>query len=146
MTTTWLYFREIRDQDVVDIRALHAGAHLVTPRRAYTHHGIYVGGGRVVHYAGSSRSLHIGPVEEVSIETFRRGRPVRVRAHRGSAFSDVEIAFRARSRLGENHYDIFKNNCEHFCEWCIRGANTSHQIDRWLELPRQFAAALGALR
>jgi hypothetical protein len=146
MTTTRLCFRKIEDHEVADIRTLPVGAHLVTPRRAYTHHGIYVGGGRVVHYSGSSRSLHIGPVEEVSIELFSRGRPVKVRPHRGSAFSAAEIAFRARSRLGENRYDVFKNNCEHFCEWCIRGANTSYQIDRWLELPRQFAAAFGALR
>ena len=28
------------------------GAHVVTQRRAYTHHGIYVGSGKVIHYAG----------------------------------------------------------------------------------------------
>ena len=39
------------------------GAHLVTPRRRYCHHGIYVGDGKVVHYAGLSRSLRRGPVE-----------------------------------------------------------------------------------
>jgi lecithin:retinol acyltransferase len=36
------------------------GAHLVTPRRAYTHHGIYVGLGRVVQYGGLSRGLGRG--------------------------------------------------------------------------------------
>jgi hypothetical protein len=28
------------------------GAHIVTPRRGYTHHGIYAGEGRVVQYGG----------------------------------------------------------------------------------------------
>ena len=33
---------------------LPLGAHLVSPRWGYTHHGIYTGGGRVIHYAGLS--------------------------------------------------------------------------------------------
>src|ERR1700746_783770 len=28
------------------------GSHIVTPRFGYLHHGIYVGGGKIVHYAG----------------------------------------------------------------------------------------------
>jgi hypothetical protein len=29
---------------------------------------------------------------------------------------------RARSRAGENCYRLLtNNNCEHFCEWCLRG-------------------------
>ncbi|WP_316867889.1 styrene monooxygenase/indole monooxygenase family protein [Ralstonia mannitolilytica] len=32
--------------------SLALGAHLITPRLGYWHHGIYVGNGKVVHYAG----------------------------------------------------------------------------------------------
>ena len=47
------------------------GAHLITPRCGYTHHGIYIGSGRVVHYAGLSRAaLTRRPVEEVSLTEF----------------------------------------------------------------------------
>jgi len=46
---------------------LPIGAHVVTPRRGYTHHGIYVGRGRVVQYGGLSRGLRSGPVKEVSL-------------------------------------------------------------------------------
>ena len=35
------------------------GSHVVTSRRGYTHHGIFVGDGRVVHYAGLSRGWRI---------------------------------------------------------------------------------------
>ena len=42
------------------------GAHVVTQRRGYTHHGIYVGASQVVHYAGLARGLRRGPVEEIS--------------------------------------------------------------------------------
>lgn len=58
--------------------ALSPGAHVVSPRTGYSHHGIYVGGGRVVHYRGFERGLCIGPIETASIEQFARGRPLRV--------------------------------------------------------------------
>jgi hypothetical protein len=41
------------------------GAHIVSLRRGYTHHGIYVGNERVVQYGGLTRGLRRGPVEEV---------------------------------------------------------------------------------
>jgi hypothetical protein len=50
------------------------GAHIVTPRRTYTHHGIYVGQQRVVPYGGLGRALRRGPVEEVSLSEFALGR------------------------------------------------------------------------
>jgi len=56
------------------------GAHIVTPRRGYTHHGVYVGGGNVVQYRGLARSLHRGSVEEVALKQFAQGCPVRVRS------------------------------------------------------------------
>src|ERR1700722_16072908 len=42
------------------------GAHVVTQRGGYTHHGIYVGASQVVHYAGLARGLRRGAVEEIS--------------------------------------------------------------------------------
>ena len=36
---------------------------------------------------------------------------------------------RARLRLGEDRYHPLKNNCEHFCEWCVRGEPRSYQVD-----------------
>jgi hypothetical protein len=46
------------------------GSHLVTPRRGYLHHGIYVGGRKVVHYSGLAHGLRGGPVEEVPLSHF----------------------------------------------------------------------------
>src|SRR5208283_5561097 len=63
------------------------GTHLVTSRRGYMHHGIYVGRGMVVHYAGLSRFLHSGPVEEVTISRFSMGRAVRIIGHCESTYS-----------------------------------------------------------
>lgn len=36
---------------------------------------------------------------------------------------------RAKSRLGEEKYNLLFNNCEHFAIWCKTGLKDSHQID-----------------
>ena len=117
------------------------GSHLVTARTLYSHHGIYVGNGRVIHYAGPSHGLCRGPVEDVSLEYFAHGRGIRVR-HDRPRFDRREVVARARSRLGERSYRILTNNCEHFCEWCLNGASRSSQVERWLSGARRFACAL----
>jgi len=119
-------------------------AHLVVSRTWYAHHGIYVGDGKVVHYRGLTRSLRAGPVEEVSLAEFARGRPIRVRLQGGARFDREVVIARARSRLGEDCYRILSNNCEHFCEWCVHGRNRSLQIEEWRARPRR--ALLAALR
>lgn len=126
--------------------SLPVGAHLVTPRNWYSHHGIHVGNGRVVHYAGYCKGLlHRGPVEEVSLADFARGHGFEVRSHPASPFSPREIAQRARNRVGEDCYRLLGNNCEHFCEWCVTGASRSEQVERFLSRPlailRRFWAA-----
>jgi lecithin:retinol acyltransferase len=119
-------------------------AHLVVSRTWYAHHGIYVGDGKVVHYRGLCRSLRAGPVEEVSLAEFSRGRPIRVRLQGAARFDREVVIARARSRLGEDCYRILSNNCEHFCEWCVHGRNRSLQIEEWRARPRR--ALLAALR
>jgi len=114
---------------ITGVRAgiLAPGTHLLTSRRGYVHHGIYVDGGMVVHYAGLSRFLRAGPVEEVTLARFSRGRPVWI-IDSQSKYSPQEIVRRARSRLGENDYHLLRNNCEHFCNWCISGRSHSTQV------------------
>src|SRR5450631_4420145 len=73
------------------------GAHLATTRLGYAHHGVYVGGGKVVHYAGLCRSWHSGPVEEVTISQFAFGHPVWIVDHPESIYSAEEIVQRAQS-------------------------------------------------
>jgi len=143
-----------RDRSVVHLAAeLPVGAHVLTPRRGYTHHGIYVGDGKVVHYSGLCRSLVSGPVEEVSLEEFADGQIILVKIADVALFPAAAIVERARSRLGENRYRITTNNCEHFCEWCLRGESRSEQVERLLAWPRAvllglcagLACGLGAL-
>jgi len=108
------------------------GAHLVTPRFAYAHHGVYVGGGAVVHYAAFAKHWHRGPVEETSLTCFAHRYPIWVRAGRPNGLQAAEIVERARFRLGENRYRFLSNNCEHFSEWCVNGEHRSPQVERLL--------------
>jgi hypothetical protein len=122
---------------------LPLGSHLVTPRLAYVHHGIYVGDGKVVHYAGLAYGLRRGPVEEISLTRFTNSHPVCVRSDAPLEFDRWEVIRRARSRVGEDHYRLLTNNCEHFCEWCLYGEHRSYQVEEWLTRPvRALHAAL----
>jgi hypothetical protein len=122
------------------------GAHVVTPRCGYLHHGIYVGGGNVVHYSGLARGLRRGPVEEISLAGFTDGHSVWTRSNAPPNFDRGEVIRRARSRVGEDRYRILSNNCEHFCEWCLRGEHRSYQVDAWLAPPlRLLRVSIGLI-
>jgi Lecithin retinol acyltransferase len=117
------------------------GAHLVTPRITYAHHGVYVGAGSVVHYGALSCHWRRGPVEEISLKLFAQGYPVWVRPARPNGLPSAEVVRRARSRLGENRYRLFSNNCEHLSEWCVNGEHRSPQVERFLTQLRRVLAA-----
>ena len=118
------------------------GAHIMSPRCGYLHHGIYIGNGRVVHYSGLARCFFRGPVEEVSLAQFAGGRSVWTRWRRQPAFDQAEVIRRARSRVGEDRYQILHNNCEHFCEWCIQGEARSYQVEILLSSRRALVLML----
>lgn len=109
-------------------------AHLVISRAFYTHHGVYVGGGRVIHYSR-------GRVEEISLAGFAHGRRIRIRLE-PPRFDRREVVERARSRLGERDYRLLSNNCEHFCAWALQGESRSDQVERLLRALRSAWRAL----
>jgi len=121
------------------------GAHVVSRRRGYLHHGIYVGDGNVVHYGGLARGLRRGPIEEISFSRFAHGRLVWIRCGSSAHFDREEIVRRARSRVGEDRYRVLTNNCEHFCEWCLRGQSRSYQVERWFSWLRRGLHTMTAL-
>ncbi|AXF05841.1 lecithin retinol acyltransferase family protein [Paraburkholderia hospita] len=121
------------------------GSHIVARRSAYDHHGIYVGNGRVVHYAGLCRSLHRGPVEETTIECFASGHEIAVMPNPMARYDGADAVRRARSRLGENRYRLLSNNCEHFCNWCLYGESRSEQVEACFAHPMLALRALTTL-
>ena len=121
------------------------GAHLVTPRRGYTHHGIYIGDGEVVHYMGLSTVLRRGPVAKVTFAQFASGHAVSVEPEAGAAYAPIDIVKRAQSRLGEDRYSVLNNNCEHLCAWCIHGVARSAQVDRLVGWSRRMVQSARSL-
>jgi len=118
-------------------------SHLITPRALYTHHGIYIGNGRVIHYSGLAYGWRRGAVEDVPLERFAHGHSIRVRCDR-HCFDPCAVVERARSRLGERSYRILTNNCEHFCSWALRDESRSWQVDRLRAAPRVIRHAMSS--
>ena len=76
---------------------LVAGTHLIARRRGYTHHGICLGGGRVVHYAGRIKYPQ-GLIEEISLAEFSEGRALRAEKRQTGRFNESEIGCTAPVR------------------------------------------------
>jgi hypothetical protein len=111
------------------------GAHLVSERDGYTHHGIYAGNGQVIHYGGFDRSMMPRPIEYASLTDFAEGNDIIVASERDVVYTGIDALQRAKSRLGENRYQLLTNNCEHFSTWCVRGVACSEQVRLCLRNP-----------
>lgn len=112
---------------------MNIGDHLVTPRTGYTHHGLYIGNGEVIHYSGFANGRATGTICICTIEEFGNGRSVSVKEHLVRPYDRKQSVERALSRLGEDWYNVLVNNCEHFVNWCINGLHSSVQVNRLIE-------------
>lgn len=110
--------------------AIKVGSHLITSRALYTHHGIYAGRNKVVHYSGLADQFTSGPIEVTTLESFSGGQDIIVRGYTNPKHVGESALERAKSRLGENKYDLHGNNCEHFCTWVITGRSNSKQVEK----------------
>ena len=90
----------------------------------YQHHGIDCGDGTIILYRKSGDEAII---DRTSFETFSWGKPVEPVRYSRADSAEVVMA-RAESRLGEQQYDLFFNNCEHFAHWCKTGRAESAQL------------------
>jgi Lecithin retinol acyltransferase len=119
---------EISSRLVLPGRRLRIGSHIKVSRPGYYHHGIYEGRWLVIHYAGLSSSwIKKGQVSRTSLKEFARGSEIELVVHE-NALSKEEIISNARSRLDEDDYGVFSNNCEHFATWCATGNSQSKQV------------------
>jgi len=115
---------------------IQLGDIIVTNRFLYRHYGIYAGNGRVIHYAAENGDFGADvKVRETSLEQFAHGGECKrvllaENRTRSGQFSPEETISRAKSRMGEKHYDLLFNNCEHFAYWCKSGTNKSVQVEK----------------
>lgn len=110
-------------------------------RGLYTHHGIDLGDGTVVHFAGEPLRAAAADIRRESIELFLRGGRARYVRYREEIL-DVEASVaRALELVGATGYHLWTNNCEHFAVYCKTGKRHSAQVRR---AALGTAAALGA--
>ena len=102
---------------------LKVGDHVITRRVGFTHHGLYLGEGKVLEYIKSQG------VVIVPLTTFTQGHELFIREHKEAKYRGQEAVRRGMMRLGEQHYNLLTRNCEHFVNWCIEGVESSRQID-----------------
>ena len=108
------------------------GAHLIVKHFGYSHHGIYVGRGRVIHYSGFAHLFKKHPIEITSIEQFSFGKAIKVQFYANPRYKGRHVIRRMRSRMHENNYHLIINNCEHLCTWAITGVESSPQVIRMM--------------
>ena len=111
----------------------------VKRKLGYYHYGIYIGHNKVIHYSApeddsifDNRNIEIrkGDLKE----NFLRGDTLEVNIPYSSFYYRFIVCRRAKKLLGVHKfrdvdYDLLKNNCEHFANYCYFGEAVSAQSD-----------------
>ena len=116
----------------------------------YSHHGIYIGNDRVIHFSGGEQSkISAAMVQECSLDEFLNGNQLRLVAygvgflspmmkksgtcHTKKSRSVKEVLETAENFLKNpqdwGSYNVLTNNCEHFAYNCKTGIKKSAQIE-----------------
>ncbi len=112
------------------------GDHIFILRAGYTHHGIDMGDGTVVHWAlpeASEKSLldkHQASILRTPLKDFQGNSKLKVKKYKDSLPAE-KVVERALERLGENGYHLVFNNCEQFASFCKTGISESLQSEFW---------------
>lgn len=104
------------------------GDHVYVKRRGYTHHGVEVDDGQVIHFSGTPGNKRGAMICRTTMKEFTgsRGR-LRYRRYGQQLPPDLAIE-RAESKIGQSGYNLFSNNCEHFATWCVHDRTASAQV------------------
>ena len=103
------------------------GDHLKVDKGFYSHHGLYIGSNKVIHYTGFANGMSSGPVKITTVDDFSFGSEIQIVEHTNEKYSVDKAIQRAKSRIGEQDYNLILNNCEHFVNWCLEGDHFSYQ-------------------
>lgn len=94
----------------------------------YTHHGIDLGDGTVVHLSGEPFRWQDAVVCRVPIEEFLKDGVMAVVDDGPRRRSADEVVRAAIAAVGESGYHLWRNNCEHFASECATGRKNSQQV------------------
>lgn len=130
------------------LTTLRFGDHLKVKRRLYSHHGIYIGSNQIAHYApppgkgigdgigwrqllGADSIINTIHVTEVGVFEYEDIRANVVAYDNSHSYPPMKTVVRAESRLGENGYNLWGNNCEQFARWCKQVQPRDKPVNLW---------------
>lgn len=118
------------------IKQLTPGDQIRVKRDGYYHHGIYIGGGEVIHYTSKEGDIAdptLIKVMKTSLDFFLKGGYPEVRIYtlkeKRYLRNKKDIIDIALSRINEGGYDFIHHNCEHFSNECAFKKEIPTQID-----------------
>lgn len=134
--------------DTVKPVAMRFGDHLKVKRRLYSHHGIYIGNNQVIHYApppgknigdgigwrqvlGADSIVNTIHVAELKAFEFEGIHASVVPYTKSSSYPPLKIVARAESRIGENGYNLWGNNCEQLARWSKQVQPEDIPVNLW---------------
>lgn len=100
-------------------------------QQGYTHHGIYIGDGKVIEFSGLASGYGKGPIQIVNLENFSGNSSIyrwNYDFYREEIYSPDEIVLRALSQIGTLDYNVLSKNCENFANWCVTGRSICRQV------------------
>ena len=125
---------EILDTEIWVCKKPQRGDHIRVSRGAYNHHGIYVSDEEVIHFTGTEDDDVFGTHNEVlksDLDFFLKLGELQVKVYTQRELADLYpvegIVEYARTCLGDEGYNLFFNNCEHFANACTLGRHRSRQ-------------------
>lgn len=131
---TWLQIIIVTESNTKIMSGIKPGSHLAIEKMGglYHHHAIFIGRDhgvlKVIEYSGFGGSGE-SKVQKRYFDDFKGSGKVVV-INSPKCFDSDEVVDRAKSRMGEDCYDLLFNNCEHFANWCRSGNHESQQINR----------------
>lgn len=99
-------------------------------RGLYSHHGIDMGDGTVIHFAGEPFRNRHAAVCRTDMDAFLAGGKPVVVHHRDGAQPVEDVLAAAMEQLYRADYSLWRNNCEHFATYCRTGRRHSRQVGR----------------
>jgi HRAS-like suppressor 3 len=117
-----------------------SGDHLEVQRVGYSHHGIYLGNGRVAEFGGDKAAKTEAAVRAVDLAEFdphglahgvSHDKPPLLAQWMPTSLPREERVARTLflvETAATGRYNLFGHNCEHAATWCATGFPESHQV------------------
>ncbi len=113
--------------DHIFVKRINYGANHV-----YEHHGIYIGNDKVIHFHGDSYlKMWQADIITSTLDFFSGGLEITIVQHKNCfpVTKTVELA-KSFLKMQKGKYNLFHNNCEHFCYYCKTGEKKSPQVQK----------------